>query len=86
MTSLAPPPAPIRARISTIADVLDDLELDVAEMRTLDELGVDLGEEPAPSGPSLLTVAVLAWLQARRSTHPGISWEDAEPIILVALS
>lgn len=86
MTDLAPPRAPIRARVSTVANVLDDLELDVTEMSALDALGLDLAEQAKASSPSLLTVAALAWLQARRSTHPGISWEDAESLITVALT
>lgn len=75
---------PIRARVSTVGDVLDGLELDVEEMQTLDALHVDLSVPE--SGPAFTTVAALAWLQARRSTHPGISWDEAEPLILIALS
>jgi hypothetical protein len=32
----------------------------------------------------LVTIVALVWLQARRTTHPGISWEDAEPLILLS--
>jgi len=90
MTDLAPPLTPILVAVTSVGDVLDGLELDVDEASTLDSLGIDfarIGEQmSAGGGPSLLLVAALGWLQARRATHPGISWEDAEPLIRLSLT
>ena len=78
--------APIHASISKVADVLEGLELNMVEMSTLDMLGVDLANAANEAhGPSFVTIAALAWLQARRTTHPDITWEDAEPLLLIAV-
>lgn len=90
MTDLAPPVVPIRVVVSSVGDVLDGLEMDVDEASTIDSLGIDftnIGNQMSEGGgPSLLLVAALGWLQARRTTHPGISWEDAEPLIKLTLT
>jgi hypothetical protein len=89
MIDLAPPLTPILVPVTSAGDVLDGLELDVTEASTLDSLGIDfarIGEQmSAGGGPSLLLVAALGWLHARRSTHPGITWEIAEPLIKISL-
>lgn len=82
--TLAPPSVPILARVSTVGDVLDGLKLDADEVATFITYGINLAA-PEPDGvPSLVTIVALVWLQARRTTHPGISWEDAEPLILLS--
>lgn len=83
--TFAPPTPLIQASVTTVGAVLEGLALDSDEVATLLMLDADLRSDPQ-SGPSFLTVAVLAWLQARRTTHPGISWEDAEPLIRLALT
>ena len=82
MDTLAPPTTPIVTRISTAADVLDGLVLEDVEKVTLFELGVDF----RGGAVGIAEFAALAWLQARRTSHPGISWVDAEPLILIALT
>lgn len=87
MTALAPPRLPVVVSVSDVGDVLDGLELDGDEIGTLAEIGFQFSE-PADqmNGPSFLMVAVLGWLRVRRTTHPGISWEDFQSSVTISMT
>lgn len=64
----------------------DDLSLDLDELEAFDELGIDLSSlTPEGRVPNRVFWA-FAWLQLRRTTHPGITVDEARSTLSITIA
>ena len=76
-----PPPSLVTVKASDLGNILDDaVSFRAAELTRLAELGIDMAELASDS-PPVLAIVWAAWLHARRTSAPGLSWEAAQESI-----
>jgi hypothetical protein len=76
-----PPPSLVTVRASDLGNILDDaVSFRAAELSKLAELGIEMSDLASDS-PPILAVVWAAWLHARRTSAPGLSWDAAQESI-----
>lgn len=78
---MADVPSLVTVKASDLGTILDDaVSFRAAELTKLAELGIDMADL-ANDSPPILAIVWAAWLHARRTSAPGLSWEAAQESI-----
>lgn len=81
-----PPPSLVTVRSADLEQLVDRIgSFRACELTKLAELGVGLGDLSSEE-PPILAVVWAAWVHARRTSAPGMSWDAAQESIEIVFA